>query len=237
MGKHQEFDIEAQKHYPTQNEDPQLRWGFIRKVYSILTLQLLLTVAVASIVVVTPRVNQFFHTRTGFLVYIIIAIVTLIIGLVMQCVLERHPVNMIMLGLFTIGFSIMVGVACVFSNGKIILEASILTTVLAVSLTLFTFVAAKRGYDFNFLGPFLFITCILVFLFCIIQVFFPMGSLVRMIISFIIALIYSAFIIYDTDNMIKRCSYDQYIMAAALLYIDMIQLFVALLQILGFIDG
>ncbi|KVH89449.1 Bax inhibitor 1-related protein [Cynara cardunculus var. scolymus] len=173
MGK-QEFDIEAQKHYPSQNEDPQLRWGFIRKVYSILTLQLLLTVLVASIVVVTPRINQFFHTRTGFLVYIIIAIFTMI---------------------------------------------------------------TKRGYDFNFLGPFLFVTLILVLLFSMIQIFFPMGSLVRMIISFVIALIYCGFIIYDTDNMIKRCSYDQYIMAAAMLYIDMIQLFIALLQILGFIDG
>ncbi|KAI3680823.1 hypothetical protein L6452_35599 [Arctium lappa] len=236
MGK-QEFDVEAQKHYPSQKEDPQLRWGFIRKVYSILTLQLLLTIIVASIVVVTPRINQFFHTRNGFIVYIIIAIFTLIIGLVMQCVVERHPVNMIMLGLFTIGFSIMVGVSCVFSNGKIILEASILTTVLVVSLTLFTFWAAKQGYDFNFLGPFLFITLVLVLLFSMIQIFFPMGSLVRMIISFVIALIYCGFIIYDTDNMIKRCSYDQYIMAAAMLYIDMIQLFVTLLNILGFIDG
>ena len=77
MGK-QEFDIEAQKHYPSQNEDPQLRWGFIRKVYSILTLQLLLTVVVATIVVVTPRINQFFQTRNGLLVYIIIAIFTMI---------------------------------------------------------------------------------------------------------------------------------------------------------------
>ncbi|KAJ9565849.1 hypothetical protein OSB04_001815 [Centaurea solstitialis] len=236
MGKH-EFDIEAQKHYPSQMEDPQMRWAFIRKVYSILTLQMLLTVAVASIVVVTPRINQFFHTRTGFLVYIAIAIVTMIIGLVMQCVLEHHPVNIIMLGLFTVGFSTMVGVACVFSNGKIILEASILTTVLVVSLTVFTFVAAKRGCDFGFLWPFLFVTLILVMIFCIIQIFFPMGSLVRMIISFVIALLYCGFIIYDTDTLIKRCSYDQYVIAAAMLYVDMIQLFVALLQILGFLDG
>ncbi|PWA78219.1 bax inhibitor 1-related protein [Artemisia annua] len=197
MGK--DYDIEAAKHYPSQMEDPQLRWGFIRKVYSILTLQLLLTAIIAGIVVMTPRINQFFRTRNGLIVYLIIAIFTII--------------------------------------REIILQASILTTVLAVSLTLFTFWAAKRGWDFNFLYPFLFCTLILILLFTMIEIFYPMGSMVRMVISFIVALLYCGFIIYDTDNLIKRCSYDEYIIAAAMLYVDMINLFVTLLQILGFIDG
>lgn len=235
MGK--DFDIEAAKHYPSQMEDPQLRWGFIRKVYSILTLQLLLTAIIASIVVMTPRINQFFRTRNGLIVYLIIAIFTIIIMLVMNCFLNKHPINIILLGVFTIMFSIMVGVSCVFSKGEIILQASILTTVLAVSLTLFTFWAAKRGWDFNFLYPFLFCTLILVLLFCMIEIFYPMGSMVRMVISFIVALLYCGFIIYDTDNLIKRCSYDEYIIAAAMLYVDMINLFVTMLQILGFIDS
>ncbi|KAI7734019.1 hypothetical protein M8C21_017920 [Ambrosia artemisiifolia] len=235
MGK-EHHDIEAGKHYPDQMEDPQLRWAFIRKVYSILTLQLLLTVAIASIVVVTPRINEFFHTRMGLITYIIIAIFTIIIGLMMSCFMHNHPLNMIMLGLFTVAFSVMVGVSCVFSKGKIILEASLLTTIIAVSLTLFTFWAAKRGYDFNFLGPFLFCALILIICFSLIQIFFPMGSLVRMIFAFVVALVYSAFIIYDTDNLIKRCSYDEYVIAATMLYIDMIQLFIAMLQILGIID-
>lgn len=77
MGKGN-HDIEAGKQYPSQMEDPQLRWGFIRKVYSILTLQMFLTVIVASIVVLTPRINQFFRTRNGLIVYLIIVICTLI---------------------------------------------------------------------------------------------------------------------------------------------------------------
>ncbi|KAI3710125.1 hypothetical protein L2E82_39899 [Cichorium intybus] len=234
MGK--DHDIEAGKHYPSQMEDPQLRWGFIRKVYAILTIQMLLTALIASIVVLTPRINQFFRTQTGLIVYIIIAIITIIILLVMQLFMNRHPVNIVMLGLFTVAFSIMVGVSCVFSKGRIILEASLLTSVMVVSLTLFTFWAAKRGYDFNFLWPFLFCTLILVLIFTIIQIFFPMGSLVRMIISFVVALLYCGFIIYDTDNLIKRCSYDEYIIAATMLYIDMVQLFLTMLSILGIID-
>ncbi|GKA07105.1 BI1-like protein [Tanacetum coccineum] len=221
MGK--DYDIEAAKHYPSQMEDPQLRWGFIRKVYSILTLQLLLTAIIAG----AKTLNSFMY----------VFCVELAVMLVMNCFLNKHPINIILLGVFTVMFSIMVGVSCVFSKGEIILQASILTTVLAVSLTLFTFWAAKRGWDFNFLYPFLFCTLILILLFSMIEIFYPMGSMVRMAISFIVALLYCGFIIYDTDNLIKRCSYDEYIIAAAMLYVDMINLFVTMLQILGFIDG
>lgn len=57
-----------------------------------------------------------------------------------------------------------------FRTGKVILEAVILTAVVVVSLTLYTFWAAKRGYDFNFLGPFLFGAIIVLMVFGFIQV-------------------------------------------------------------------
>ncbi|CAN6903034.1 unnamed protein product [Brassica oleracea] len=44
---------------------------------------------------------------------------------------------------------------CMFlcvGTGKVILESAILTTVVVLSLTVYTFWAAKGGYDFNFLG-------------------------------------------------------------------------------------
>lgn len=56
------------------------------------------------------------------------------------------------------------------STGKVILESVILTAVVVVSLTLYTFWAAKRGHDFNFLGPFLFGAIIVLMVFAFIQV-------------------------------------------------------------------
>ena len=46
-----------------------------------------------------------------------------------------------------------------------------MTTIVVVSLTLYTFWAAKRGHDFNFLGPFLFGALLVLMLFAFIQVF------------------------------------------------------------------
>lgn len=55
-------------------------------------------------------------------------------------------------------------------TGKIILESAILTSVVVISLTLYTFWAAKRGHDFNFLGPFLFGAVMVLMVFSLIQV-------------------------------------------------------------------
>jgi FtsH-binding integral membrane protein len=55
-------------------------------------------------------------------------------------------------------------------TGKVILEAAILTAVVVISLTAYTFWAAKRGHDFNFLGPFLFAALMVLVVFSLIQV-------------------------------------------------------------------
>jgi FtsH-binding integral membrane protein len=51
------------------------------------------------------------------------------------------------------------------------------------------------------------------------------------------ALIFSGYIIYDTDNIIKRYTYDEYIWAAVSLYLDIINLFLSLLQVLRAADS
>lgn len=51
------------------------------------------------------------------------------------------------------------------------------------------------------------------------------------------AIIFSGFIIYDTDNMIKRYEYDDFIWAAVSLYLDILNLFIALINILTASDS
>lgn len=108
---------------------------------------------------------------------------------------QKHPVNYLLLGIFTVSLAFAVGLTCAFTSGKIhstviviyvhsllpyvivfcgtgkvILESVILTSVVVISLTLYTFWAAKRGHDFNFLGPFLFGAVIVLMVFSFIQV-------------------------------------------------------------------
>ncbi|RVW54686.1 Protein LIFEGUARD 4 [Vitis vinifera] len=256
-------DVEAGARplYPMMLENPQLRWAFIRKIYSIVAVQLLLTIAVAAVVVTVHPIAYFFvSTGAGLALYIVLIFVPFIVLCPLYYYHQRHPVNYLLLGVFTVSLAFVVGLTCAFTSGlesgtthkpsptlyhlsqaskathegkvgKVILESVILTTVVVVSLTLYTFWAAKRGYDFNFLGPFLFGAILVLMVFALIQILFPLGRLSVMIYGLLASLIFCGYIIYDTDNLIKRYSYDEYIWAAVSLYLDVINLFLALLTV------
>ncbi|KAI5680225.1 hypothetical protein M9H77_01452 [Catharanthus roseus] len=224
--------------YPMMLESPELRWAFIRKIYSILTIQLLLTIAVASVVVTVRPIHEFFATTgAGLALYIVLIITPFIVLCPLYYYYQKHPVNYLLLGVFTIALSFAIGLTCAYTKGKVILESVILTTVVVVSLTLYTFWAAKRGHDFNFLGPFLFGAVMVLMLFALIQILFPLGRISVMIYGCLASIIFCGYIIYDTDNLIKRYSYDEYIWAAVSLYLDIINLFLSLLTIFRAADS
>ncbi|TKY62418.1 BI protein [Spatholobus suberectus] len=232
MKRDAESGGDARPLYPTMLENPQLRWSFIRKVYSILTLQLLLTIAVAAAVVFVRPIAHFFVSSTqGLVLYIVLIFIPFITLCPLYYYHQKHPLNYFLLLIFTVTLAFAVGLTCAFTSGKIILESVILTAVVVFSLTLYTFWAARRGHDFNFLGPFLFGALLVLLVFALIQILFPLGKLSLMIYGGLASIIFCGYIIYDTDNLIKRFSYDEYIWASVCLYLDVINLFLSLLTV------
>ncbi|KAK6260046.1 Bax inhibitor 1-related - like 1 [Theobroma cacao] len=224
--------------YPMMLEPPEMRWAFIRKIYSIVAIQLLATIAVASTVVsVRPIAHFFVSTGAGLALYIVLIITPFIVLCPLYYYHQRHPVNYLLLGVFTVSLAFAVGLTCSFTSGKVILESVILTAVVVVALTLYTFWAARRGHDFNFLGPFLFGAILVLMVFALIQILFPLGRLSVMIYGCLASIIFCGYIIYDTDNLIKRYSYDEYIWAAVSLYLDIINLFLSLLTVFRAADS
>ncbi|BBH10269.1 Bax inhibitor-1 family protein [Prunus dulcis] len=67
--------------------------------------------------------------------------------------------------------------------------------------------------------------------------FFPLGKISVMIYGCLASIIFCGYIVYDTDNLIKRYSYDEYIWAAVSLYLDIINLFLALLTVFRAADS
>ncbi|KAF9682923.1 hypothetical protein SADUNF_Sadunf05G0158300 [Salix dunnii] len=66
-----DVEVGARPLSPMMLESPQLRWAWIRKVYSILAFQLLLTIAVAAVVVSFRPIAVFFSTTgAGLGVYL-----------------------------------------------------------------------------------------------------------------------------------------------------------------------
>lgn len=79
---YEKVDLESGRLYPMMLERAELRWSFIRKIYSIVTIQMLLTIAVASVVVFVHPVSVFFTTTGAGLAIYIILIITPFIGMI-----------------------------------------------------------------------------------------------------------------------------------------------------------
>ncbi|KAJ0581430.1 hypothetical protein HanHA300_Chr04g0140961 [Helianthus annuus] len=136
--------------YPTMVESPDLRWSFIRKVYSIVAIQLLFTAGVgAAVVSYHPFVTFMTTTILGIACYVFIILSTCITLWPLYYYSQRHPVNYVLLGIFTLGFSFAVGMSCAFTSVRVVLIAFILTSVVVVSEShIIHILGGKKSYEF-----------------------------------------------------------------------------------------
>ncbi|KAI3871869.1 hypothetical protein MKX03_012905 [Papaver bracteatum] len=224
-------DLEEGTLYPgISHGESELRWGFIQKVYGILSAQILLTTIISSITVTYAPLNELLRGNSGIL--FLFAILPFILMVPLYIYQQKHPLNFVFLGLFTACLSVTVSVACANTDGRIVLQALVLTSAVVCSLTGYTFWAAKKGKDFSYLGPILF-TCLMVLILTgFMQMFFPLGPTSVAIYGGLSAMVFSAYIVYDTDNLIKRFTYDEYIWASVVLYLDILNLFLSILRVL-----
>ncbi|KAJ8619608.1 hypothetical protein MRB53_028137 [Persea americana] len=232
----EDLDLEEGTLYPGISKgENALRWGFIRKVYGILAAQILLTTIVSAVTVLYTPISDTLRSSPGLVLGV--SIVPLFLMFPLYHYQQKHPLNFVFLGLFTVFLSLSVGIACANTKGRIVLEALILTSGVVFALTGYTFWASKKGKDFSYLGPILFAGLMVLFLTGLIQMFFPLGSASVAIYGGLGAILFSAYLVYDTDNLIKRFTYDEYIWASVVLYLDILNLFISLLQLLRSSDG
>ncbi|CAJ2636769.1 unnamed protein product [Trifolium pratense] len=202
----------------------QNRWSFIRKVYSIVAFQLLLTAVVASVFIFVSPVANFFNNYVPIYVHTILIIFALFS---VDYYHHKYPLNYFLLVIFTISLALRVGLSCVLASGKIIVPVMLTTIVVVFNLSLYTFWAAKRGYDFNFLHPLLVWVGVLlvIIIFTLSQMMFILGKLSNMIFGCLLFILLCGNIVYEIDNLIKRIPYTKYISASIILYVYVMDLF------------
>ncbi|PVD24078.1 hypothetical protein C0Q70_14548 [Pomacea canaliculata] len=204
-----------------------IRLGFLRKVYGILSAQLLTTTILASIFLLHEPAKQFVQEKPWMLFVSLIGTLGVLLALVWKR--NETPINYILLGVFTLLESYAVGVIVTLYSVVSVLEAFILTLMVTSGLTLYAF-QTKRDFTvyYGCLFAFLWILCLAGFL----QIFFP-GVLIERAMSVGGAMLFSFFIIVDTQMMLTKLSPEEYIMAAINLYLDIINLFLYILRIFG----
>jgi len=136
---------------------------------------------------------------------------------------------------FTTGISLVPLLASLIGagNGAVIGNAFLMTSILFGALSLF---AINSKSDYSSWGKPLFITLIVVIIASLINMFLLHSPMMHIVITAGILLLFSLFTIYDTQN-IANGAYDSPVDAAVSLYLDFLNMFTALLQILGIWGG
>ncbi|XP_037916065.1 protein lifeguard 1-like isoform X4 [Hermetia illucens] len=215
--------------------EESIRKAFIRKVYSILMIQLLITFGVVCLFSYHMP-TQLWVRQHSYLVWVALAvmIVTLIAMACCGEVRRKSPTNIIFLILFTMAESFLLGVTAATYRAQEVSIAIGITAAVCLGLTLFAF---QTKWDFTVMGGVLFVALIVFMIFGIVAIFLP-GKTMTLVYSSLGALLFSFYLIYDTQLIIGgkhkySISPEEYIFAALNLYLDVINIFIYILSILG----
>lgn len=245
-------EIQMNNKYPIPSQDVQeslrksiederiqkiLRNGFIRKVYGILSIQLLISLA---FVLYFQQDSTKKHLETystlWTMVYGIAGIGFLVIYILLACKRDlgkKVPYNYILLFILTLAE----GFSCAFISAAFSFDAVILCLILTiVSSIVITIYAFMTNTDWSNKGVLLYII-LCQFVVVSFFVFFLNLSLLQVFLCLVGTMIFGVYLVYDTQLIIGKFgnmySVDDYIFATLELYMDIIRLFIEILRIVG----
>lgn len=203
-----------------------IRMAFLRKVYSILSLQVLLTTVTSAVFLYCEAVRTFVHESPALILVFALGSLGLIFALTLYR--HKHPLNLYLLFAFTLLEALTVATVVTCYDVYLVLQAFILTTAVFLGLTAYT-LQSKR--DFSKFGAGLFAVLWILCLAGFLKVFFH-SEVVELVLAALGALLFCGFIIFDTHMLMYKLSPEEYVLAAISLYLDIINLFLHLLRFL-----
>jgi modulator of FtsH protease len=221
---------ETYSSYESQAQSrPENLVGFLRATYQLFASSLLAATVGAYIGLGMASVISSWYWGLVILEF------ALLFGL--YAVKEKPGINLAVLFAFTFisGLTLTPLLSSVFNmsgGASIVAQAFLMTSVAFGGISMFA-MTTKR--DFSSMGKILFIALIILIVGSISNIF--IGSpILQLGIAMVGALVFSAFILYDTQQIIKG-GFSTPIEAAIALYLDFFNLFVSLLQILASFAG
>ncbi|MDT8375447.1 MAG: Bax inhibitor-1/YccA family protein [Mariprofundaceae bacterium] len=119
-------------------------------------------------------------------------------------------------------------------SGMLVTQAFMTTAVSFVALTGYAFYSRR---EFSFLKGFVWTGLIALIVLSLSNYFFFESGAIQLAVSGMGVLLFSAFILYDTSNILRDYPNNEYISAALTLYLDVFLLFQNLLAMFGMLGG
>lgn len=213
-----------------------IRSGFVRKVYGILSVQLLLTTAIAfPIQQMDPYWIAAHRQYAQFAMFLSLG---LVLGVSCCCMeaARTFPQNYVFLFLVTVCEAVVVGFISAMYTTQSVIMAAVLTAGIFFGLTIY---AMTTNTDFTGMGGYLMAGLMGMILTSFLCMFFPYSPMMQKIMAGCGAILFSFYIVYDTQLICggrhKKYSFgvDDYVFAALNIYLDIINLFLYLLSLFG----
>tara|TARA_B100001248_G_C27398588_1_gene467796 strand:+ start:3732 stop:4541 length:810 start_codon:yes stop_codon:yes gene_type:complete len=230
-------------HNPFENlndnpfNEQSIRIGFRNKVLGIVSIQMLFTVGICALFMENHKMNELMNGPHKTALYILATIATFVTLFVMMCVPKyryHYPHNYILLTLFTASLSYTVALVCIQYQTYSVIYAGIATCVVCFGLIIY---AIKTNNDFTTMGAGLSSALVILIVMGIIGSFIR-DSVYNFVYSGLGAFIFSLYLIYDiqmvsSGNHKYELSPDDYIMGAIAIYLDIINIFLDILNLVG----
>ncbi|XP_061470908.1 protein lifeguard 2 isoform X2 [Rhineura floridana] len=219
-------------------DDRSVRRVFIRKVYSILLLQLLVTVSIVALFTFCEPVKGYIQANPAW--YWASYAVFFITYLILACCSgprRYFPWNLILLSIFTLSMAYLTGMLSSYYNTKSVLLCLGITALVCLSVTMFSF---QTKYDFTSCQGVLFVMLMVLFFSGIILAImlpFKYVPWLQAIYAVLGAIVFTMFLAFDTQLLMGNRRYamspEEYIFGALNIYLDIIYIFSFFLQIFG----
>ncbi|KAM9123382.1 protein lifeguard 3-like [Pangshura tecta] len=219
-------------------DDKRVRHTFIRKVYTIISVQLLVTVGIIAVFTFVSPVRTFVQRNVA--VYYASYAVFLVTYLVLACCQgprRSFPWNLILLSIFTLAMAFMAGTIASMYDTTAVLIAMVITAKVAIIVTVFCFQTKVDFTSCTGLFCVLGIVVVLTSIVTAIVLYYKYIQWVHMVFAAVVAIAFTLFLAYDTQLLVGNKQFglspEEYIFGALEIYVDVVYIFLFLLRFLG----
>jgi hypothetical protein len=220
-----------------QFKDKRLRKKFVRKTLFTFSLSLFTTLGFCIGFKNIPTIDTFVKSEVGEALYILSVSTTFLTMFVCLCcedLLRKTPSKYIIYSLFVLAVSYSLGISSLYIKGDVLYISIIITTGTTISLILYSFIATT---DFTEYYTYLVAIFMCLIFIGIVNIFFN-NTIIQVIISGGGTLVFACFIVFDMQMILGqkhikyKYSIDDFILAAMSLYLDVINMFLYIIQFL-----
>ncbi|XP_036992375.2 protein lifeguard 1-like [Artibeus jamaicensis] len=220
---------------PSPFSETSIRRAFIVKVFLILSAQLMVTGALISVFIFWRGLKEWVLKNPWF-IYAIWPVFFIVLFVLACCGKLRRqvPANYILLGIFTVLQGLLLGAVSAFYDAEEVLWAIAATSLVTLSLTLF---ALQTKWDFTLLNGTLFVFLLVLIIYGVLLLFIQSYWL-HLLYAGLGTVLFSLYLVMDVQLMVGGHHHyslnpEEYVFAALNIYLDIINLFLFILQLIG----